>query len=39
MATPEEVARATVFLASPTASFIAGTSLLVDGGPTEGAQF
>ncbi|MCY1476828.1 Enoyl-(Acyl carrier protein) reductase [compost metagenome] len=39
MATPEEVERATVFLASPTASLIAGTSLLVDGGLTKGAQF
>lgn len=39
MATPEEVARATVFLASPAASFITGTTLLVDGGMTRGVQF
>jgi len=39
MATPEEGARAAAFLASPTASFITGTSLLVDGGLTKGAQF
>ena len=39
MATPEEVARAVVFLASPAASFITGTNLLVDGGLTRGVQF
>lgn len=39
MATPEEVARAVVFLASPTASFTTGTNLLVDGGLTRGVQF
>jgi NAD(P)-dependent dehydrogenase (short-subunit alcohol dehydrogenase family) len=39
MATPEEVARATVFLASPAASYTTGTSLLVDGGLTKGVQF
>jgi 3-oxoacyl-[acyl-carrier protein] reductase len=27
------------FLASPAASFIAGTNLVVDGAPTRGAQF
>ena len=35
----EEVARATVFLASPAASFTTGVSLLVDGGLTRGVQF
>jgi NAD(P)-dependent dehydrogenase (short-subunit alcohol dehydrogenase family) len=39
MATPQEVARATVFLASAAASFITGTNLLVDGGLTKGVQF
>ncbi|GGJ84612.1 3-ketoacyl-ACP reductase [Pseudomonas matsuisoli] len=39
MATPEEVAKATIFLASPAASFITGTALLVDGGLTHGVQF
>ena len=39
MATPEEVARAVVFLASPAASFITGTNLLVDGGLTRSVQF
>ena len=39
MATPDEVAAATVFLASPAASFITGTTLLVDGGLTRGVQY
>ncbi|MBX8521748.1 SDR family oxidoreductase [Pseudomonas cichorii] len=39
MATPVEVAAAVVFLASPAASFITGTTLLVDGGLTAGVQF
>lgn len=39
MATPLEVANATVFLASSAASFITGTNLLVDGGLTQGVQF
>jgi 3-oxoacyl-[acyl-carrier protein] reductase len=38
MATAEEVARAVVFLASPAASFITGTNLVVDGALTRGVQ-
>jgi NAD(P)-dependent dehydrogenase (short-subunit alcohol dehydrogenase family) len=34
IATPEEVARAILFLASPDASFITGAALPVDGGIT-----
>jgi 3-oxoacyl-[acyl-carrier protein] reductase len=39
MAKPEEIARAAVFLASPAASFITGTNLVVDGALTRGVQF
>lgn len=39
MARPEEIARAAVFLASPAASFVTGTNLLVDGALTRGVQF
>jgi 3-oxoacyl-[acyl-carrier protein] reductase len=39
MGKPEEVARAVVFLASPAASFITGTNLVVDGALTRGVQF
>ncbi len=39
MGTPEEVAAATVFLASPAASFVSGTNLLVDGALTLGVQY
>ncbi|MGH7120487.1 MAG: SDR family NAD(P)-dependent oxidoreductase [Acetobacteraceae bacterium] len=39
MGKPEEVARAAVFLASPAASFITGTNLVVDGALTRGVQF
>lgn len=36
---PEEVAKAVVFLASPAASFISGTNLMVDGAGREYVQF
>jgi 3-oxoacyl-[acyl-carrier protein] reductase len=39
MGKPEEMARAAVFLASPAASFISGTNLVVDGALTRGVQF
>jgi 3-oxoacyl-[acyl-carrier protein] reductase len=39
MGTPEEVAKATVFLASPAASFVSGTNLIVDGALTLGVQY
>ncbi len=39
MGTPEEVANAVVFLASPRASFITGTNLICDGGITQRVQF
>ncbi|SFJ98185.1 3-oxoacyl-[acyl-carrier protein] reductase [Amycolatopsis sacchari] len=38
MATPEEVAYAVTMLASPRASFITGTNLVVDGALTRGVQ-
>jgi 3-oxoacyl-[acyl-carrier protein] reductase len=38
MGTPQEMANATVFLASPAASFISGTNLVVDGALTKGVQ-
>jgi len=39
MGTPDEVADAVVFLASPRASRISGTNLVVDGALTRGIQF
>lgn len=39
MGTPQEVANATVFLASPAASFITGANLIVDGGITSRVQY
>ena len=39
MGTPEEVARAVVFLASPAASLITGANLVCDGGFTKGHHF
>lgn len=38
MGKPEEMARPAVFLASPAASFITGTNLVVDGALTRGVQ-
>jgi 3-oxoacyl-[acyl-carrier protein] reductase len=38
MATPEEVARGVVFLASPASSFTTGTNLVIDGALTKGVQ-
>jgi 3-oxoacyl-[acyl-carrier protein] reductase len=39
MASPQEIARGVAFLASPAASFVTGTNLLVDGALTRGVQF
>jgi 3-oxoacyl-[acyl-carrier protein] reductase len=39
MGTPQEMANAAVFLASPAASFVTGANLLVDGALTRGVQF
>jgi 3-oxoacyl-[acyl-carrier protein] reductase len=38
MGTPQEIANAVAFLASPAASFVTGTNLVVDGALTRGVQ-
>lgn len=38
MARPDEIAKAVVFVASPAASFVSGTNLVVDGALTRGVQ-
>jgi 3-oxoacyl-[acyl-carrier protein] reductase len=38
MATPEEVGRGIIFLASPASSFTSGTNLVIDGALTRGVQ-
>jgi 3-oxoacyl-[acyl-carrier protein] reductase len=39
MGTPEEVADAVAFLASPRASFITGSNLIIDGALTQRVPF
>jgi 3-oxoacyl-[acyl-carrier protein] reductase len=39
MATPEEIARTVVFVASPAVPFMSGTNVVVDGALTRGVQF
>ena len=38
MGTPQEMANAVAFIASPRASFITGANLVVDGALTKGVQ-
>ena len=38
MATPEEIGRGIVFLASPASSYTTGTNLVIDGALTKGVQ-
>ena len=39
MGTPQEIANAVAFIASPAASFVTGSNLVVDGALTRGVQF
>ncbi|MBA4211418.1 MAG: 3-ketoacyl-ACP reductase, partial [Parvibaculum sp.] len=39
MATPQDIANATVFLASPASSFTTGTNLIVDGAISRRVNF
>jgi 3-oxoacyl-[acyl-carrier protein] reductase len=39
MATPEEIAAATVFLCSPRSAFTTGINMVVDGGLSQRANF
>jgi 3-oxoacyl-[acyl-carrier protein] reductase len=39
MGAPDEIARGVAFLASPAASFVTGTNLVIDGALTRGVQF
>ena len=37
--TPDDVAKAVVFLASPASSYTTGTNIIIDGGYTKRIQF
>lgn len=39
MGTPEEIARAIAFVASPVCSFMTGANILIDGGLTKRVQY